>query len=399
MHIAFTSPSWPPQRFPNGVVTYVNSMRNELMKLGHRVSVFTAKWDGDTSLEPGVYKIEPSDLRLWLLKMDARFRRREPWIFSCGRPIAESVAAVHRTDPIDILETEESFGWMGDVIRMAKLPVVVKLHGPAFLTTSKEELATVLFQQKVQKEGEALARCAAIISPSRFVLDNTLARYQLKPFIGEHIVNPVSLDPKCPMWSLDRCSRQTVLFVGRFDLLKGADLMLLAFRKLLTRWPELKLVFVGPDIGISRPDGARLHFQEFVSEHFSPSQLASIDYKGKLPPEAIGPLRTRALLTVVASRFENQSYTALEAMLQGCPVVSTGAGGQPEVIKHQVSGLLAKQNDVDDLALQISRMLEDPIAAAAMGQCARQYVQDVHCPSTVAATTLGVYRRMLKGRS
>jgi hypothetical protein len=42
MHVAFFSQAWPPERHPNGVVSYVHWMREEL-RLRHRVSNFTAE--------------------------------------------------------------------------------------------------------------------------------------------------------------------------------------------------------------------------------------------------------------------------------------------------------------------------------------------------------------------
>ena len=39
--------------------------------------------------------------------------------------------------------------------------------------------------------------------------------------------------------------------------------------------------------------------------------------------QEVTKLRTRCMVTVIGSRWENPGYTLLEAMLQGCPVVCT----------------------------------------------------------------------------
>ena len=43
MHIGLFSPSWPMRLNPNGIVTYVHHLRGELIRQGHRVSIFTSR--------------------------------------------------------------------------------------------------------------------------------------------------------------------------------------------------------------------------------------------------------------------------------------------------------------------------------------------------------------------
>ena len=52
MHVALYAPAWPFGSAPNGIVTYVDSLRSALIAQGHRVSVVTSRMqagcaDGD----------------------------------------------------------------------------------------------------------------------------------------------------------------------------------------------------------------------------------------------------------------------------------------------------------------------------------------------------------------
>ena len=58
-----------------------------------------------------------------------------------------------------------------------------------------------------------------------------------------------------PLWHLDTCDKNTILFVGRFDVRKGADIVLKAFRLILKAFPSAKLIFVGPDVGLPGANG------------------------------------------------------------------------------------------------------------------------------------------------
>src|SRR6185312_12162486 len=103
-------------------------------------------------------------------------------------------------------------------------------------------------RQRVEREGIALRAVAAIIAPSQSTLDRTIDQYALRPRLRRHIVNPMTPDPNTPQWTLDACDRNTILFVGRFDLAKGGDIMLQAFSRILSAGRHCKLIFVGPDV-------------------------------------------------------------------------------------------------------------------------------------------------------
>ena len=387
MHVALYSPAWPLERHPNGVVTYVHWMREELRRLGHRVSIFTAQLDEP---QTDVHVVQGSlgqRIKSWLRGSDGPAERQ---ILGFGQRLATTVLRVHRRTPIDVFEMEESFGWMADVQATTSIPTVVKLHGPAFLSLVEEELETPLAKAKIAREGRALMRMSCVISPAQHTLDEAIARYDLKPALALHIDNPLSLPPSAPVWALDRCDRKRLLFVGRFDKRKGGDVVLRAFDALASDDRSLQLTFVGPDGGVVDSQGHRLRFGDAL-ETLCPATGSRIDYRGGLDPGSIYPLRTDAYLTIVASRWENQSYTALEAMAQGCPLVSSDAGGQSEFVIDGSTGLLAKAGSDEELRKRIATLLLEPRRAAELGQRAREHVLAQHSPAAVVAKTLEVY--------
>ena len=387
MHVALYSPSWPLAQYPNGVVTYVHWMREELLRQGHRVSIFTGVL-GRT--EAGVYLVAPSFFSRLSTRIRGRLKTASA-AFSFAIPIAEAIETVHRHTPIDVIEMEESFGWAKQIACRTGIPVVVKLHGPAFMSLVEEELDTEEARLKIIAEGKALQHLPVIISPARRTLDDTLARYQLTPRYSQHVVNPLVLPHGAPLWTLEGCDRKTILFVGRFDKRKGGDLVLHAFAKLLAVDPQLKLLFVGPDAGVRDHDGRLVHFDAMKTALFSNAASVQITNLGKRTPDEIYRVRPRALVTVVASRWENQSYTALEAMLQGCPIISSDTGGQSEIVRAGYSGLLCKAGSVDSLVSKLQELLANPARAAEMGRAARSYVLEEHAPSRVARQTLEAY--------
>lgn len=400
MHIVFWSPAWPLEKFHNGIVTYVHWMKLELERQGHRVSIFTNELHPSAS-DPRVHEVRPSTWDKLLRRIPSRRRTREDEVFGASSLIASAINQLHRRDPIDVVEMEESFGWCADVAKRTSLPVVVKLHGPAFLSMLGEELETPFGREKVEREGIALRSAAAIISPCQSTLDQTIARYALRPKLQRHIVNPMTLSKEAPIWKLNSSDRNTILFVGRFDLRKGGDIVLRAFSQISAGGRRIKLIFAGPDVGIPGTDGNRVHFEAFRDSLFPSDQRGQIDFRGRVSNHEIAQLRTQAMVTLVASRWENQGYTLLEAMLQGCPVVSSDAGGCPESVFDGKTGLLAKSENVASFAAKLTSLLDDPGKAAALGDAARRHVVAVHPASKVAADSLEVYGQVIAshGRS
>jgi glycosyltransferase involved in cell wall biosynthesis len=98
------------------------------------------------------------------------------------------------------------------------------------------------------------------------------------------------------------------------------------------------------------------------------------------------------------SHLEGLGTSVLDALAMGCPIVSTTAGGIPEMIESGVHGLLVPPRDPAALAAGMLWMLEHPAEARAMGAAGRQRVErDFTCERT-AQRTLAEYGRLLAAR-
>jgi glycosyltransferase involved in cell wall biosynthesis len=63
---------------------------------------------------------------------------------------------------------------------------------------------------------------------------------------------------------------------------------------------------------------------------------------------------------VVPSLWYDFPLVIYEAFATGTPVIATNLGGMAEAVTHEVNGLLFERGDVDDLARQLRRIVEDP---------------------------------------
>ncbi|MEM8908096.1 MAG: glycosyltransferase family 4 protein [Bacteroidota bacterium] len=86
------------------------------------------------------------------------------------------------------------------------------------------------------------------------------------------------------------------------------------------------------------------------------------------------------------SKTEGLGISLLEAFASGVPVVSTNAGGIPEVVLHEKTGLLAPVGDATALAQQVKRILDKPLLRDTLIAQAKIHLQQFSIEKMAQAT-------------
>lgn len=175
------------------------------------------------------------------------------------------------------------------------------------------------------------------------------------PGVDHEIFHPVApVARAAERRSIGLGSGPALLFAGRIQPLKGADLAVEALAEL--RDPGATLLIVG---GPSGPDGdaelARLH--ELVRKLELDGQVRFV------PPKSHAELARyyRAVdVTLVPSHSESFGLVALEAAACGTPVVAAAVGGLCSLVDDGATGFLVDSRDPVDYAAPIARLLADP---------------------------------------
>jgi len=161
--------------------------------------------------------------------------------------------------------------------------------------------------------------------------------------------------------------------VGAVIPRKGSDLLLEAWARLVERYPNTHVVFVGPQTHLEQAKlvDFRRRIEDLVRASGMPQH---VHFTGMVDnPEAY--LRVSDLL-VLASEREGMPNSVLEAMATSLPVVVTpytGISGDTGVPGRHY--LLSEPN-ADALARKIEDLLEDPKRRLEQGKRARQWVEE-----------------------
>jgi glycosyltransferase involved in cell wall biosynthesis len=181
--------------------------------------------------------------------------------------------------------------------------------------------------------------------------------------------------------TLRNIPRPRIGFVGRFEPVKGLDVLLDAFGRLTT---AAELVLVGD--GSLRPAliGHRAHVLPALPFEQVPSLLRALDVL-VLPSVTILPLHREQFGRVLA-----------EAMAAGVPVVGSASGAIPEVIGE--AGLIVPERDPVALAQAIDAVLGDADLRQRLVERGRQRAAASFAWRAVAEQTLVLFRDALAQR-
>lgn len=189
--------------------------------------------------------------------------------------------------------------------------------------------------------------------------------------------NFVSVDP-----GLSAELRNCVLFVGRFDVEKGIDTLLEAWRG----FPAIPLKAVGA--GPLFLDAQKKYEQDRGTQ---------IELTGAIAHEEVLFLLQAARLLVVPSRtFENFPLVIAEAFACGVPVIASRLGVMAEIVEDGKTGLLFTPGDAEDLAAKVEWAWNHPVEMAEMGKSARREYEEKYTAERNYQMLMEIYQKAIE---
>ncbi len=176
-------------------------------------------------------------------------------------------------------------------------------------------------------------------------------------------------------------SAKVVAFGAAYnDPIKGFDLLQKALQY-CTKYSELVcLSFGSGDISIN------LNCRHIKLGRIDEERLLSLIYSA-------------ADVFIIPSRYESFGQVALEAIACGVPVVGFKIGGIPEIVRPDVSGLLAEPYDSDELAAKIQDLLDNRDLRMQLSIKGRKMVENEFATGNKAEEYKRLYKSLLNDES
>ncbi len=163
--------------------------------------------------------------------------------------------------------------------------------------------------------------------------------------------------------------------VANFRPIKRHDTLLEAIALLSRRHPDVCALFVGAD----SPDDPTL---AGILQHADQLGLSDRVFRGQADGN-IADFLSLMDVGVNSSESEGLSNAVIEYMVTKVPVVVSNGGGNPELIEHEVHGLVFPVGDAAALALCLGRLLDDTELRSHCVDAAFRKTQDMTLPAMV----------------
>jgi glycosyltransferase involved in cell wall biosynthesis len=174
--------------------------------------------------------------------------------------------------------------------------------------------------------------------------------------------------------------RPYFLFVGRLVRLKGAQMLIEAFR----RFGEADLLIAGD--GDYEPELRRLA-----------KGMGQVHFLGRVKPDDLRPLYHHAIaLLVPALVYETFGFITLEALGQRTPVIARDLGAVAELVRDTGGGVTYRSEDelLEAMRLlQANRALRDELGTIGYDTYIARYSEELHVKTYLEAIDEAALRR------
>lgn len=333
-----------------------------------------------------------------------RFKKYVPYVFSshiAGRPDIEKLDGVWqyrvKTSPFGRLTGRSYLHNVAKLLidldikivhvrnRPLYMPVLRRLLGKAFTLILHEHNQNIADTLSEKQAFEVFDAIDAYVAVSRFTYDfeitNKYPQYKNKSYV---ILNGVNLEKFRPVWKqryrvedlkkhYNLENSKVVLFAGALRERKGVHFLLEAFKKVIIKHPDAKLVIAGGDKdNLDAKDVFARKLKDIAAE-----LLGNVIFTGYVPPSNVQDLYLLGDIFVGPSIWDEAfGLVFAEASASGLAVIGSRRGGIPEIIQDSVTGLLIDDpEDTNEIADKIIYLLDSPEKCEQLGKAAREFME------------------------
>jgi len=369
----------------------------KILLLGDPESVHTQRWanalakNGIEVFLFGLYEYKPEwfhpSIKICVPKSYLRIKSKPDGSFSKLLYLKNIFALkkfIEKSKP-DILHAHyaSSYGLLGAISRFH--PFIISVYGSDIYTFPRKNI----FTKGLIKFNLYMAD--KILSTSNVMVKET-QKYTGKPID----VTPFGIDINvfCPFYSKEMCFDKNDIVIGTVKTLEdkyGIEYLIRAFKIVKDKYPHLplKLLLVGK--GTKEAVLKKIVFELGIEN-------VTI-FTGFIDYDEIPKYHNMIDISVFVSIDDSESFgvSVLEAMACAKPVIVSDAGGLPEVVKKNVTGLIVERKNSVQTSNAIEELLLNKDMRLKFGANGRERVKNKYSLKDSVSQMIKVYeQQMLK---
>jgi len=353
---------------PGGVNDHVRHLAVQLQRLGHETRIFAPSSRADVDFDSARFYRIGTPIAIPVNESVARI--------TLSFHLANRVRAIIEEERFDILHFHEP---LMPALPMTMLRMSTTANVGTFHAFAKSNVGYYYGRPLLQPYLGQLHQAIAVSDPAR----DFVTRYF--PDFPMHVIpNGVDLGFYKPGHAPIRHLRDdllNILFVGRLEKRKGLGDLLRAYRSIIERIPQTRLIIVG--------DGPlRGRVESYIARH----RLPNVVMAGYVPQNVKPRYYNSAdIFCAPATGAESFGIVLLEALASGLPVVATEVPGYMSVLEPGRDSITVQPRNWRELAASLVILARDRELRRRMGDYAlhkaRRYSWD-----RVAAEVVEVYK-------
>ena len=397
MKIALINSEYPsPSGLDHGgIATYTYTLAKYLAAGGHTVHLLTRSSIHANINVPGIqfHQFGFKKHKNLLHKLLSRFSNNPIyWEKAQAHSVSLLLTQITQNIGLDIVEFPEYGGLAYYYHKKNNPPCICTFHMPTELVdTINNQNFSNSKRWCYRLETKAIFNATVYKSPSKTLKSYVCDHYHLPASSVTVIRNP--LDPK-PFQVVKRTlldkDQFDILFCGRFERRKGAELILQCIKNILSIDPSITVTIAG-ETEITGAQNYRYAIERILTQE----ERRRVWFPGPLSRQQLFSLYYNSSLFLLPSLYENAPYSLLEAMAAGLPVIASDRGGIGEIITHNVNGLLFSPDNPSELLSYIAELFRSSEKVQSLSKNAVQTILQQYAPDKTIEDHISLYQSVI----
>lgn len=385
-----------------GVHTYLEVFKKGLEERGHQVDILAHHPEmnhvymptQNRSIEKKSILFPMHDMMMDYFNQElphldhwARYREIESYVF-------EMASVLIGLNDYDVIHTHDVISTRAlSRVKPLNIPHVATIHGllmeEFFITREIEQEGSMRWKYCFIEEHLGASSPDVTILPSEWLRREYINRFFVP---SENLtVIPYGLNTERIIREADAYNkvarpdnRLVIICPARLVPYKGQRYLIEALAELIKVRDDFVCQFAGD--GAQKAELQQMAQQLHLQDH--------VQFLGNR--KDIYYLLKQADLFVLPTLVENHSLAVMEAQVIGLPVITTRAGGNPELLTHLHTGLLVEPRNSGDLYQAILMLMNDSKLRNRLSTNSKQWARKFWHPDNMVERTLHVYKKEME---